>query len=229
MENIKLDFTFGSFNDVARKAQNQATNTQNVEFEFNGITCIVSKNTNLDNLFRDYINSWDLGWNTVGYDCVEEYPQDILTTLQVKKEEREKESDLQIERLKSEKENKLNLLNSQIGNVEFNCVNTELLQDYIDKNKDDYGAAIIDYAKTWGRLMQFMIQENFTLKVSDVAESTSFQANVEGITGFMYGIAVKILSDCWIYGNDLKNWHNQKYNYSGNEVINPAIITINGR
>lgn len=63
-------------------------------------------------------------------------------------------------------------------------------------------------------------------KVEDIAEETSHKANADGITGFMYGAAVAILSQCWEYGEELKKWHNEKYGHKGEGVINPAIFTI---
>ncbi len=62
------------FSEVARKAQEMAINhshAEGVKFDFNGVTCIVSKDTNLEWLYRDYTNSWTMEWKTVGSDCVE--------------------------------------------------------------------------------------------------------------------------------------------------------------
>lgn len=42
----------------------------------------------------------------------------------------------------------------------------------------------------------------------------------------MYGCAVNILAQCWKYGEELRKWHNKEYNYNGNGVVNPAVLTI---
>ena len=63
-------------------------------------------------------------------------------------------------------------------------------------------------------------------KLEDIAGKLSQEADEDGITGFMYGAAVSILSECWIYGEDLRRWHNKDYGYVGNGVVNPAVITI---
>ena len=42
----------------------------------------------------------------------------------------------------------------------------------------------------------------------------------------MYGCAVSILSQCWKYGEELRKWHNKEYNYDGDGVVNPAVLTI---
>ena len=52
------------------------------------------------------------------------------------------------------------------------------------------------------------------------------EVNKEGITGFMYGAAVSILSQCWEYGEYLRKWHNKDYGYDGDGVVNPAVITV---
>ena len=63
-------------------------------------------------------------------------------------------------------------------------------------------------------------------KIVDIADSTSHEADTEGITGFMYGCAVNALSQLWEYGEELRKWHNKEYNYDGEGVVNPAILTI---
>lgn len=60
----------------------------------------------------------------------------------------------------------------------------------------------------------------------DNAKQLSYEADKEGITGFMYGAAVSILSQCWEYGEFLRKWHNKEYEYDGDGVVNPAVITV---
>lgn len=43
--------------------------------------------------------------------------------------------------------------------------------------------------------------------VVDNANRLSHEADVEGITGFMYGCAVSILSQYWKYGEELRKWN----------------------
>jgi len=47
-----------------------------------------------------------------------------------------------------------------------------------------------------------------------------------GITGFMYGCAVNLLSQCWKHGEELRKWHNKEYGHEGDGVVNPAVFTI---
>ncbi|WP_239255521.1 hypothetical protein [Listeria ilorinensis] len=45
----------------------------------------------------------------------------------------------------------------------------------------------------------------------------------------MYGAAVAALAHCWKYGEELKKWHNGQYGHEGDGVVNPAIITVDGK
>ena len=58
------------------------------------------------------------------------------------------------------------------------------------------------------------------------AEKCSHDADTDGITGFMYGAAVSILSNHWKYGELLRKWHNKEYGHEGDGVVNPAVLTI---
>lgn len=102
-------------------------------------------------------------------------------------------------------------------------------KEWYDKNSDPYGRASFEYAERWAEMLEDAIDNSTEEPIKviiDNAEKFSHEADTEGITGFMYGCAVNILSHCWKYGEDLKKWHNKKYNYEGNGVVNPAIITI---
>jgi hypothetical protein len=99
-------------------------------------------------------------------------------------------------------------------------------------NTDPYGRAVFDYAKAWAELMEKEIEEGKPLTA--IAKDTSHEADTEGITGFMYGCAVSTLAACWIYGEDLRLWHNldtqigdegERANQSGG-ILNPAVLNI---
>ena len=100
------------------------------------------------------------------------------------------------------------------------------------KNTDSYGAACFRYAEAWAALMEKRLELGERLE--DFAEATSHEADTEGITGFMYGVAVSILSECWEHGERLRRWHNidtqvdiegEKANEDGS-ILNPAILRI---
>jgi hypothetical protein len=102
----------------------------------------------------------------------------------------------------------------------------------VEKNPDPYGSAVNTYAERWARLMEARMSKGE--RIGDIADECSHLADEEGITGFMYGCAVGILSHVWIHGEALRLWHNlksggaeqgKKANDAG-AVINPAILTI---
>lgn len=84
----------------------------------------------------------------------------------------------------------------------------ESWQKTADANSEGYGAAVIRYAETWGRLMEARVLAGQT--IADCAEETSHIADTEGITGAMYGFAASMLSQWWIHGDDLKTWRASK-------------------
>jgi hypothetical protein len=75
-------------------------------------------------------------------------------------------------------------------------------------NSDFYGAGIYAYAEKWADMMEAELSEGKSLK--DIAEKTSYAADTDAITGFMYGAAVSVLSEVWEHGEELRRWHNLK-------------------
>lgn len=102
----------------------------------------------------------------------------------------------------------------------------------VKNNDDPYGKAGVSFAARWADLMEAKIDAGAVL--ADVAKATCREADTEGITGFMYGCAVSILSQCWVHGEQLRRWHNldtqigndgEKANESGG-TLNPAILNV---
>ena len=95
-----------------------------------------------------------------------------------------------------------------------------------------YGEAVLRYVERWVALMETAIDAGAQL--ADVVKQLSHDADTEGITGFQYGCAVSILSQCWLHGEELRRWHNcdcqikdegDKANESGG-TLNPALLCI---
>lgn len=116
--------------------------------------------------------------------------------------------------------------------VIMNTLNKNVYQDRKDKQEDAYSQAIFTYAEAWGDLMEARINNGEAIE--DIAKETSHEADTDGITGFMYGAAVSILSQCWVHGEQLRKWHNldtqigdegEKANEEGG-VLNPALLNV---
>ena len=101
-------------------------------------------------------------------------------------------------------------------------------KDWYDKNSDGYSRACFTYAERWAELLEVEIRKTDDVMkcIDENADRLSHEADTEGITGFMYGCAVIILSQYWEYGEELRKWHNKEYNYDGKGVVNPAIMAI---
>jgi hypothetical protein len=102
----------------------------------------------------------------------------------------------------------------------------------LKNNKDPYGVRIYSYALDWANLMEAEMAKG--KKIEEVAEKTSRKADTDGITGFMYGAAVSVLSQAWVHGDVLRRWHNlktqigtegEKANETGG-VLNPALMNF---
>lgn len=102
--------------------------------------------------------------------------------------------------------------------------NEKLYQEYQIKYISYYSQAIMSYGELWALYMEREIAKGFS--VADCAKETSDRADTEGITGNMYNGAVAFLTDTWKYGEELRVWHNAKYNHAGEGVVNSAIIKM---
>lgn len=116
--------------------------------------------------------------------------------------------------------------------VEIELSNADGWNKFKKLNTDPYGGACVRYAEDWAKLMQ--VEFAAGKKIVDCAKQTSHDADYDGITGFMYGCAVSMLSQCWKHGEALRLWHNldsqigdegEKANESGG-VLNPALLNI---
>lgn len=121
------------------------------------------------------------------------------------------------------------------GILPFDVANQSDWDEAVNANTDDYGACGIRYAARWANYMEREIADGKSL--ADIARDTSHEADKEGITGFMYGCAVSILSQVWKHGEALRRWHNldaqigdegEKANDAGG-VLNPAVLTLGSK
>ena len=74
--------------------------------------------------------------------------------------------------------------------------------EWKNENEDEYGKEVFEFAERWADLME--VVRSAGRKIDDVYEELSDVANTNGITGAMYYIALKILVENWVYGDELK-------------------------
>jgi hypothetical protein len=111
-------------------------------------------------------------------------------------------------------------------------IDQQKYDDWKAKNADDpYGADIFRYAEAWAGLLEERMTSGASIE--ELAEQTSAEADT-GITGFMYGMAVSVLAQCWIHGEALRRWHNLKTQLgaegetanANGTVLNPALLSF---
>jgi hypothetical protein len=181
--NYKIDTTVtlgNDFNTITKNAKEIALEKNViVEFDFNGCTCLVNSSTNLEYLFRDYLNHWIMDWKTIGPDTVVEYSNEVKSEL--KKRNKLAEEKRELERIEyQEKEDAEKLLfTEKTKDILFEFSNKEDWELGKSKNTDGYGACIYEYAEGWAKLMQVEILNGKKLK--DIAKKTSFEMGFLGI------------------------------------------------
>lgn len=118
------------------------------------------------------------------------------------------------------------------GILPFTVIDKSVWDKCVEANSgDDYGACTLRYAARWANLMETRYRGH---PIDEIAERAGHDADLEGITGFMYGCAVSILSQVWKHGEALRTWHNRKYQI-GNDgdrandkggTLNPALLSV---
>lgn len=213
------------FSTVAKKSKELAIEKNtNVKFEFNEIICIVSKDTNLEWLLRDYRNSHRMEWKQIGPDCLIEYELEVIDELNRRNKLAKEKEEEQRKKWQEEERKERSVYEEKVKGIEIELKDAEGWKKSVEVNSDPYGKATMEFADAWAKLMQAEITKGKTL--IECAENTSHELGFLGITGFMYGCAVSILSECWKHGEELRKWHNKDYGHEGDGVVNPAILTI---
>ena len=200
--------------DAALKIVNMSERSgKKVKMQFNGVELIA----NVDSISADIVNEYH---NEL--DREQQEREDWLNNTpegQAQKQENE-------ERTRKYEEDRDRSINE--GILEFTLLDTaearDAWQNWLDNNQEGYGAAIMRYTARWANYMERAIEMDNRLE--DIADKRSHDADLEGITGFQHGAAVNMLSKVWIYGDDLRKWHNKEYDYDGEGTVNPALLTI---
>lgn len=79
-------------------------------------------------------------------------------------------------------------------------------------NQDLYGRMVILYAERWAEMMEQEMKNGMT--VAEAAGKTRDMADTLNITGYMFGFALNVLGDFWEYGEELRQWYDQKNRFN---------------
>ena len=201
------------------------------QFEFNGIPIHINWNSNPEYIIRDYfryckdyIKPDKIG--PVLSELTEEQLQSDAAVEKLKQEIEEKESAERREKQKQKEKE----VNSITNGIELLLTDTDYWNKQVAINQEPYSKDIINYAARWGKLMQYYLINEPTKPFDKIASDTSYQADFEGITGFMNNCAVAVLSACWIHGDKLRQWHNSFWGKpDATGVVNSCVITVNDK
>lgn len=206
-----------------------------ISFDFNGVTVTIEANSNVELIYRDWnraLNDY-IGKN-VGPHPKETLSEDELANdalIEAKNEQRRQERQAEYKVQAKAKREAFEAKLATAHEMEFS--DPDGWAKFVENNsKDSYSNGIVVFAERWARLMQQEIVNG--AKLEDIATATSHDADIDGLTGFMYGCAVSTLAQCWKYGEQLRRWHNidtqlgdegEKANDSGG-VLNPALLSV---
>lgn len=206
-----------------------------MQFEFNGVRVQVRADSNPELIYRD----WDRALHgfikkTVGPNPAAALtPAELASDASIKaKNDRKYAKEQKAYREKAEAHAKA-VEAKLVGAPDFEPVDADKWKEFQELHtRNPYDAGILAYATRWARLMQVEMANG--KKLEDVADATSSEADLEGMSGFSYGIAVGAIAEQWKFGDQLRRWHNHKYQL-GNEgdeandtggVLNPAMLVI---
>ena len=190
-----------------------------IKFVFNGALVTVTKeNADANKIFKE--------WNAAMEANAEKYRLEREAYMKTPEYRAERAKQLKIaNRRKRVEEDVLSVDKS----TELEFKDDEAAKNWAQfveiNSKDGYSAGVVTYARRWAKYMQYLMKKHNKDLVL-IADEASKVADIEGITGFMYGCAVNTLSQLWKYGEELRKWHNKDYGYEGDGVVNPAILTV---
>lgn len=228
MPNLILEAYPGdNYSEVAKKAKKLAGEDDTVEFDFNGIINLVTKDTDLDLLYRDYSNSFTMDWETVGPICALEYSEETQNALDKKRKAQERKQKAAYKKIEAKEKKEKETLEVKTVDVTLEIIPERIdeYNEYVKINSQDgYSKAVIEYGEAWAKLMQIEIAKGRTIQ--EMGDETQKGVNYLGITGFQYGCVVRGLSHFWKHGEELRKWHNKDYGHEGEGVVNPAVFSI---
>jgi hypothetical protein len=205
-------------------------------FEFNGVSLTIAKDSDPDLIYRDWHRAMQgfIGKSVGPYPASELTPEEVASDDRIKAENDAKAAARQAEYEAKHrgKEASLRSRLETLGPMELS--DRAGWKTYVNANTDPYGNGVVVFAERWARLMQTEMALGKPLH--ECAEETSSEADIDGITGFMYGCAVGVLAKVWKHGEELRRWHNLKHqikmegekaNDNGG-VLNPAVLVLQG-
>lgn len=197
------------------------TTLNGIQFEFNEVTVLVTK----ENADKDKIVAeWRAGMDA----NAERYRLEREAYMKTPEYRAERAKALKIQSRRETVENEV-LTIDESTELEFKDDEAKAnWEKWVEINsKDGYSLGVVTYARRWAKYMQHLMNKH-NKPLFLIANKASHVSDIDGITGFMYGCAVGMLSQCWKYGEELRRWHNKEWGQEDCDgVVNPAVLTIN--
>lgn len=198
------------------------------EMDFNGVKVTLAGDSDAGRIYRDWSRAMEgktakaVGPYPAATLTAEELASDVRVEAENKARQKAREAEWRRECEEARKEHAAALA----GAPAMERSEPRWAQGIAAQKGSAYGLETYQFAEDWARLMQVRIAAGENL--SDIADECCTVADkAHGITGFMYGCAVGILAETWVYGDTLRRWHNAKYGRADAKgAVNPAILTI---
>lgn len=190
-----------------------------IKFEFNGVTLTVTKeNADKDRIYKE----WKAGMEANEEKHRREHEAWLKTPegqeyLAQKKAEAERQKAVEAEVRHIDETTEMEFKDEE-GKKAWDSI-VEL------NSKNPYGAAVVNYARRWAKYMQKLIAEGKSVEES--AKQSFHDCGMGEMTTFAYSCVVDVLVKSWKHGEELRKWHNKEYEYEGDGVANPAVLTVN--
>ena len=200
-----------------------------MKFDFNGVMVSVRSDSNPELIFRD----WSRAMSGYIEKAVGPYPNPVLTDkenesdarIEAKKECKRQKRDAEYETKAKARRDRVEARMSNAPTMEFSEEKSWLAAK-AENGNGSYGAGILSYAERWARMMQLEMSEGKMLE--EVWRSTSFEANLEGMSGATQAAATHLLTLFWVHGAELRRLHNVHYGSDSTEgTVNPTVHTVN--
>lgn len=83
---------------------------------------------------------------------------------------------------------------------------------------------IIRFASLWARYMQY-ISETTKKPITEIAKATLIDVKniIKNFSADTHIIAIFLLSNTWIYGDELVKWYQSNYDYSQDDIVSSII------
>lgn len=107
------------------------------------------------------------------------------------------------------------------GILPFSIKNQDAWDKIVAENDTDLSRGIVYFAARWANLIEAKMAEG--AKLEDIADEASREADVYGMSGYAYGLAVAVLSDMWEHGDQFRRWHNLSFAAPAQKEETPAL------